>query len=87
MSKIEEIANKYCESSSFEDAGMMFSFIAGYKQAEKDNELTLEDLKTIDKLLNQCVDYRNPYQEVLKRFKEIRQLCQNHFVQGASSGK
>ena len=45
-------------------------FIEGYHQAEKDLELTIEDIKTIDKLLNQCVDCSNPYQEVLKRFKE-----------------
>ena len=44
----------------------------GYHQAEKDLELTWEDIKTIDKLLNQCVDYSNPYQEVLKRFKEMK---------------
>ena len=44
----------------------------GYQQAEKDLELTLEDIKTIDKLLNQCVDYSNPYQEVLKRFNKER---------------
>ena len=47
-------------------------FVKGYHQAEKDNELTLEDIKTIDKLLNQCVDYSNPYQEVLKRFKDLK---------------
>ena len=47
-------------------------FQQGYHQAEKDLELTLEDIKTIDKLLNQCVDCSNPYQEVLKRFKEQR---------------
>lgn len=47
-------------------------FIKGYHQAEKDLELTWEDIKTIDKLLNQCVDYSNPYQEVLKRFKEMK---------------
>ena len=41
----------------------------GYHQAEKDNELTIADIKTIDKLLNQRVDCNNPYQEVLKRFK------------------
>ena len=46
------------------------TFIEGYQQAEKDLELGWEDIKTIDKLLNQCVDYSNPYQEVLKRFKE-----------------
>jgi hypothetical protein len=42
----------------------------GYHQAEKDLELTVDDIKNIDRLLNQCVDYSNPYQEVLKRFKE-----------------
>ena len=39
----------------------------------KDLELTWEDIKTIDKLLNQCVDCNNPYQEVLKRFKERKE--------------
>ena len=48
------------------------AYIKGYRQAEKDLELTWEDIKTIDKLLNQCVDYSNPYQEVLKRFNEQR---------------
>ena len=48
-------------------------FIEGYHQAEKDLELSWEDIKTIDKLLNQCVDYSNPYQEVLKRFKEMKE--------------
>ena len=48
------------------------AFIKGYNQAERDLELTCEDIKTIDKLLNQCVDYSNPYQEVLKRFLESR---------------
>ena len=47
-------------------------YVEGYHQAEKDNELTWEDIKTIDKLLNQCVDYSNPYQEVLKRFNKER---------------
>ena len=48
-------------------------FIEGYQQAEKDLALTWEDIKTIDKLLNQCVDYSNPYQEVLKRFKDFKE--------------
>ena len=47
-------------------------FVEGYHQAEKDLELTSEDIKTIDKLPNQCVDYSNPYQEVLKRFNKER---------------
>lgn len=45
------------------------AFEYGYLKAEKDLELTWEDIKTIDKLLNQCVDCSNPYQEVLKRLK------------------
>ena len=49
------------------------AFEKGYHQAEKDLELTIEDIKTIDKLLNQCVDYSNPYQEVLKRFKNFKE--------------
>ena len=49
------------------------AFEYGYLKAEKDLELTIEDIKTIDKLLNQCVDYSNPYQEVLKRFKDFKE--------------
>ena len=67
MSKAEERACRYtgyCKNQSYSD------FLNGYHQAEKDLELGWEDIKTIDKLLNQCVDYSNPYQEVLKRFKE-----------------
>lgn len=52
--------------------GICSDYIEGYHQAEKDLELTWEDIKTIDKLLNQCVDYNNPYQEVLKRFKDLK---------------
>lgn len=47
-------------------------FIEGYRQAEKDLELTVDDIKNIDRLLNQCVDYSNPYQEVLKRLKKMK---------------
>lgn len=70
MSRVEELAKKYCEGSSFEDACMeRFAYIAGYHQAEKELELTVDDIKNIDRLLNQCVDFSNPYQEVFKRFK------------------
>ena len=51
MSKAEDLAKKYCEGSSFEDACMEKpAYIAGYHQAEKDLELGWEDIKTIDKL-------------------------------------
>ena len=37
MSKVEELAKKYCKGSSFEDACMEKpAYIAGYHQAEKD---------------------------------------------------
>ena len=80
MSKAEDLAKKYCEGSSFEDACMEKpAYIAGYNQAEKDLELTWEDINTIHKLINQ-VSYEYPYgiseksfgEEVLKRFKEQR---------------
>lgn len=45
----------------------------GYEQAEKDLELTVDDIKTIDRLLSRCIDYSYPYQEVLKRFKERKE--------------
>jgi hypothetical protein len=37
---------------------------------EKDLALTIEDIKTIDRLLNKYVDYSNPYQEVLNQFNK-----------------
>ena len=48
------------------------AFKAGSKWKE-DIALSWEDIKTIDKLLNQCVDYSNPYQEVLRRFKGYKE--------------
>ena len=37
MSRAEDLANKYCEGSSFEDACMEKpAYIAGYHQAEKE---------------------------------------------------
>lgn len=50
-----------------------YGFIEGYHQAEKDLALTVVDIKTIDRLLNKCVDCSNPYQEVLKRFKDLKE--------------
>lgn len=79
MSKAEERALEKYPIKMYEEVGWRCVdknthkrqyFVEGYHQAEKDLALTWEDIKTIDKLLNQCVDYSNPYQEVLKRFKE-----------------
>lgn len=69
MSKAEERACQYtgyCKNQSYSD------FLNGYNQAEKDNELTWEDIKVIEKLLGFDNIIESPkefYQEVLKRFK------------------
>lgn len=77
MSKAEEKSKQYRdyrEQCGIKDPVMLDeieeAYYEGYQQAEKDMKLGWKDIKTIDKLLNQCVDYSNPYQEVLKRFKE-----------------
>ena len=78
MSKAEEEANKRyyitrgddTEETSGIDMQRALDFIDGYRQAEKDLELSWKDIKIIDRLLNQCFDYSNPYKEVLKRFKK-----------------
>jgi hypothetical protein len=46
-------------------------FIEGYHQAEKDLELTVDDIMKIDALLIEMWNNQseNKYQEVLKRFK------------------
>ena len=78
MSKLdEEIRKRFTIRRSDDteegiDMQRASDFSDGYHQAEKDLELTWEDIKTIDKLLNQCVDYSNPYQEVLKRFMNLK---------------
>ena len=68
QSKAEELSqNRYPTLAE------KYAFIDGYEQAEKDLALTCEDIKTIDKLLNQCVDYSNPYKEVLNRFNKLKE--------------
>ena len=80
MSKAEDLSKQYRdfrEQCGIKDPVMLNeieeAYYEGYHQAEKDLELTWEDIKTIDKLLNQCVDYSNAYQEVLKRFKDFKE--------------
>ena len=79
MSKAEDLSKQYRdfrEQCGIKDPVMLNeieeAYYEGYEQAKKDLELTWKDIKTIDKLLNQCVDYSNPYQEVLKRFNKER---------------
>jgi len=55
--------------------GFVEGYVEGYHQAEKDMELSWEDIKVIEKLLGFDNIIESPkefYQEVLKRFKEQR---------------
>ena len=78
MSKAEERAlEKYPAYKSVFDKyeKQRYAYICGYIQAEKDLELTVDDIMKIDALLiemwnNQSV---NKYQEILKRFKERKE--------------
>jgi hypothetical protein len=53
-------------------------FIVGYHQAEKDLELTWEDIKLLDKIfmdekiMSGLILGKKEYEEILKRFKENR---------------
>ena len=77
MSKVEDLAKKYCEGSSFEDACMERpAYIAGYHQAEKDLELTCDDICEIMEIREDVLEmdsYENLYEEILKRFKERKE--------------
>jgi len=75
MSKAEELSqNRYLTLAE------KYAFIDGYEQAEKDLELTWEDLKMIDEISDQvyaecdvdAFDEKEYYQEVLKRFLKER---------------
>ena len=94
MDKVEEKAMKYCCTKCTNNklnCGMKLishgrnciacsNYIEGYHQAEKDNELTFDDIKMIieiaDKLVSDNIDELIDngeewyYKEVLKRFKE-----------------
>lgn len=50
-------------------------YLAGYHQAERDNELTWEDISDIIEIHEDVLEMEsceNVYMEVLKRFKEIK---------------
>lgn len=75
MSKAEELSqNRYPTLAE------KYAFIDGYEQAEKDNELTWEDVREMCKQsvlveidLGGLVSDERHYTEVLKRFKEWKE--------------
>jgi hypothetical protein len=76
MSKAEDRAEEYCNSTLVGSPYIKkMAYLEGYHQAEKDLELTWEDMLKIDEIISEV--YKNSdscqteviYQEVLKRFK------------------
>ena len=58
-------------------------FIEGYRQAEKDLELTWEDMEAIQEIANNYTKYHTMesrffvYSEVLKQFKDFKQAIKD----------
>lgn len=86
MSKAEDRALERCPKSEnvieeMRNERRRAIFIEGYHQAEKDNELTWEDMRKIvllyERLLNdknvQTLPIKDAYTELLKRFKEFKE--------------
>ena len=80
MSKAEDLAEKaYPEGDIyiFGDASIAckVAYVKGYHQAEKDLELTVDDIMKIDALLVEMWNNQseNKYQEVLKRFSSKKE--------------
>ena len=81
MSKAEERYLEYFQDGRVRNCSRKDAFLYGYRQAEKDNKLTWEDIKGICDIAFEeaCRLQRNMksshiykeqhYQEVLKRFK------------------
>ena len=85
MSKAEERAQAAYPAwrngigDEFSSNSAYYGFIEGYNQAEKDLELTWEDMVRIDEIIPQVFKESKTcqmeaiYQEVLKRFKERKE--------------
>ena len=85
MSKAEERAQAAYPTwrngigDEFSSNRAYYGFIEGYHQAEKDLELGWEDMMRIDEIITQVFKESKTcqmeaiYQEVLKRFKEMKE--------------
>jgi hypothetical protein len=85
MSKAEERAFERCPKSEnaieeMRNERKRAIFTEGYRQAEKDLELTWEDLATIEKLCDDFIKHNQTpmgdeefYKEILKQFKNYKE--------------
>lgn len=80
MNKAEDRYLEYFHDGRLRNCSRKEAFLLGYHQAEKDLELTWEDLKMIDEISDQvyaecdvdAFDEKEYYQEILKRFKNLK---------------
>ena len=79
MSKAEERAKEryWLEPNNIETQEKYAAYVEGYHQAEKDLELSWEDIKLIDSLiddvsLEETDTMEDLYHEVLRRFKDLK---------------
>ena len=78
MSKAEYRAKEryWLEPSNIETQEKYTAYVEGYHQAEKDLELTYDDICEIMEIREDVLEmdsYENLYQEILKRFKERKE--------------
>ena len=67
--------HKQMELSRFDGYDMMSAYEEDYHQAEKDLELTYDDICEIMEIREDVLEmdsYENLYEEVLKRFKKLK---------------
>ena len=90
MSKAEDLAFERYPDYRAMDGGYITQrnkrmvYVEGYHQAEKDLELTVDDIMKLDALLIEMWNRpsnEDKYQEVLKRFNEERQEKSIHIKQ------
>lgn len=74
--KIEWVGNQWDGAPFDVNSQSRVAYKQGYHQAEKDLELTYDDICEIMEIREDVLEmdsYENLYEEVLKRFKEIKE--------------
>ena len=83
--KIEWVGNQWDGAPFDVNSESRVAYKQGYHQAEKDLELTLEDLATIEKLCDDFIKQNQTsmsdeefYKEILKRFRELKKVVKQN---------